>query len=300
MAEFLNSSELREWIPRLINETERELVIIVPFIKTSRLLYESLENANKRGVETTIVYRENTLPFEERKKLMALDNLNLLYHPNVHAKCYLNEKYLIVTSMNLYEYSEKNNREMGVLLFDHAAENRGGALNGKDLEAIENGRGEINAVINSATMEKKSLETISEGFEMEIIKTKLDKAHEFCQVLNKIFENKRFKVDNLHNAAICKCEDYYDKIDVYFDNNRIEFVLKPGQDAVQKIHERFKPAYNEFQFKYFKFYWNHPRQSIYLYPNTKLEIWNNRSMEETLMLKKQGINDVILYVKRFF
>jgi len=300
MAQFLNSSELREWIPRLINETDRELVIIVPFIKTSKLLYQSLENANKRGVETTIVYRENTLPLEERKKLTALDNLNLLHHPNVHAKCYLNEKYFIVTSMNLYEYSEKNNREMGVLLFDRAAENTGGTYNGKDIEAIEKGRTEINAVINSATMEKKSLETISDGFEMEIIKTKLDKAYELCQQLNKIFDNKRFKVDNLHNTAICKCEDYYDKIDVYFDNHRIELTLKHGQDTVQKIYERFKPSNNEFRFKYFKFYWNHPRQSIYLYSNSKFEIWKNQSQEEELILFKQGIDEVILFVRKFF
>ena len=118
MAKFLNSNELQSWIPRVIDEAEKELVIIVPFVKTSKSLYQSLYDANERGVETTIVYRENKLPQEERKKLLTLDNLNLLHHPNVHAKCYLNEYFLIVTSMNMYEYSEKNNREMGVLLID--------------------------------------------------------------------------------------------------------------------------------------------------------------------------------------
>ena len=116
MAKFLNTTLLNEWIPRLVNETERELVIIVPYIKTSDKMYKSLHDANKRGVETTLVYRENNLTEKEKSKFQSLDNLNLMHHPNIHAKCYYNEKYLIITSMNMYEYSEINNREMGVLL----------------------------------------------------------------------------------------------------------------------------------------------------------------------------------------
>ncbi len=116
MAKFLNTDLLNEWILRLIEETERELIIIVPYIKTSGRVYKQLFEANKRGVETTIVYRENKLTPEEKRKFEALDNLNLMHHPNVHAKCYYNEKYMIIGSVNLYEYSEKNNREMGVLI----------------------------------------------------------------------------------------------------------------------------------------------------------------------------------------
>lgn len=52
----------------------------------------------------------------EREKLHSLDNLTIMNHPNVHAKCYLNDSSMIVCSMNLYEYSEKNNREMGFCL----------------------------------------------------------------------------------------------------------------------------------------------------------------------------------------
>lgn len=51
----------------------------------------------------------------DKQKLKSIDNLNLMNHPNVHAKCHYNENYLLIASMNLYEYSEINNREMGVL-----------------------------------------------------------------------------------------------------------------------------------------------------------------------------------------
>ena len=35
---------------------------------------------------------------------------------NLHAKCYLNEEEAIITSMNLYEFSQQNNEEMGILV----------------------------------------------------------------------------------------------------------------------------------------------------------------------------------------
>ncbi len=36
---------------------------------------------------------------------------------NLHAKCYLNENECIITSLNLYEFSQVNNNEMGVLIY---------------------------------------------------------------------------------------------------------------------------------------------------------------------------------------
>lgn len=298
MAKFLNSSELRKWIPRVIDEAERELVIIVPFIKTSKLLYQSLFNANNRSVETTIVYRENTLPKAERTKLKALDNLNLLYHPNVHAKCYLNEKYLVVTSMNMYEFSEKNNREMGVLLMGDIGNVELDLNRTTDEEAIEEAILEMNTIINSATMEKKSRETIEEGFEMEIIKTKWEKEEAFCRKLNKVFENKRFKVENLHNKPISKCSNYYDKIDVYIEY-RVELVLDMGEDVIKEIFKRIKPHYNEFQFKYFKYYWNHPKQSIYLYRDNSYDEWSKEE-KDTLILLRKGIDNLIKHLRKYF
>ena len=43
-----------------------------------------------------------------------MDNVELFYFENLHAKCYFNEVDMVITSMNMYEFSEKNNREMGV------------------------------------------------------------------------------------------------------------------------------------------------------------------------------------------
>ena len=38
------------------------------------------------------------------------------YCKTLHAKCYFNENEALLTSMNLYDYSQVNNREMGILV----------------------------------------------------------------------------------------------------------------------------------------------------------------------------------------
>jgi len=48
--------------------------------------------------------------------LEGLSYLRLYFSKNLHAKCYLNEDKMIISSMNLYEFSQQNNREMGILI----------------------------------------------------------------------------------------------------------------------------------------------------------------------------------------
>jgi len=45
---------------------------------------------------------------------MKLQNVQVYEIKNLHAKCYLNENTAIITSMNLYQFSQENNREMGI------------------------------------------------------------------------------------------------------------------------------------------------------------------------------------------
>jgi predicted ATPase len=61
-----------------------------------------------------IIYGKAELQAQENKWLNSMDSIRLLFCDNLHAKCYLNEKEAIITSMNLYDYSQQNNREMGI------------------------------------------------------------------------------------------------------------------------------------------------------------------------------------------
>ncbi|MDX2413563.1 MAG: hypothetical protein QNK33_00095 [Bacteroidales bacterium] len=40
----------------------------------------------------------------------------MIFHEDLHAKCYVNDNSMIITSLNLYEFSMANNKEMGIFL----------------------------------------------------------------------------------------------------------------------------------------------------------------------------------------
>jgi hypothetical protein len=48
--------------------------------------------------------------------MKEIQDLKVYEKSNLHAKCYLNEDRAIICSMNLYDYSQQNNIEMGILI----------------------------------------------------------------------------------------------------------------------------------------------------------------------------------------
>ena len=46
----------------------------------------------------------------------TLRGMTKIFVNELHAKCFLNERKALVTSMNLYQYSQKNNEEIGILV----------------------------------------------------------------------------------------------------------------------------------------------------------------------------------------
>ena len=116
MAEFLTTQGTSFYLEQIILKAKERLILISPYLSISKTFLERLKDADERGVEITIVYGKKELQSDEESKLLSLRNLSLCFFENLHAKCYLNEQQVIITSMNMYEFSEKNNREMGVLI----------------------------------------------------------------------------------------------------------------------------------------------------------------------------------------
>jgi len=58
--------------------------------------------------------KDNKINAEDMSFLQELTSVKISAHENLHAKCYLNENTAIIASMNLYQYSQQNNREMGI------------------------------------------------------------------------------------------------------------------------------------------------------------------------------------------
>ena len=116
MAEFLTTLGAADRLERLVTQARQRLVLISPFLQVSPILLERLQEAERRGVVLTVVYGKAEMKAEERRQLARLDRLTLRYLANLHAKCYASEAGMVITSMNLYQFSERNNREMGVFL----------------------------------------------------------------------------------------------------------------------------------------------------------------------------------------
>jgi len=116
MAVFLTTRGTTSELEKIINNAVNGLILVSPFIKVPDSLFQNLKAADQRGVKISIMYGKNQLEPDTLKRLQGLKNAKLYYLENLHAKCYLNETSMIITSLNLYDFSEQNNREMGVLV----------------------------------------------------------------------------------------------------------------------------------------------------------------------------------------
>jgi phosphatidylserine/phosphatidylglycerophosphate/cardiolipin synthase-like enzyme len=116
MAEFLTTQGTAYHLENIVTNAAKWLVLISPFLNITENLLSRLQEAEKRKVKICIVYGKDDLNPAEKVKLRKLESLTLRYYKNLHAKCYINEDSMIITSMNLHGFSEQTNREMGVLI----------------------------------------------------------------------------------------------------------------------------------------------------------------------------------------
>ena len=116
MAKFLNTSATNYFLEELIKEARDRLILISPFLKLNDRMKELLADKNRLKIDVRIVYGKSELQPEEINWLKELTYVRTSFCKNLHAKCYMNEELCIVTSLNLYEFSQINNNEMGVLI----------------------------------------------------------------------------------------------------------------------------------------------------------------------------------------
>ncbi|NMG45227.1 DNA repair protein [Aromatoleum toluvorans] len=116
MAKFLNTSATNYFLEELIKNARDRLILISPFLKLNDRMKELLADKNRLKIDVRIVYGKSELQPEEINWLKELTYIRTSFCKNLHAKCYLNEELAIITSLNLYEFSQINNNEMGVLI----------------------------------------------------------------------------------------------------------------------------------------------------------------------------------------
>lgn len=139
MSEFLTTNGISYRIENIISNAQKTLVLITPYLQLSKNFFERLKDADNRKIKTIIIYGKSELNEKAIKDLKQLKNLSLYFLQNLHAKCFFNESELVITSMNLYEYSENNNREMGVYF-----------KSDKDKEIYQSTINEVRSILNAA------------------------------------------------------------------------------------------------------------------------------------------------------
>lgn len=105
---FVTTAEIGYYLERIFKDAEKSITIISPYIKFSQRIRSILIEKYKNNVDIKIVHNRD----------FDLNGINAITfkRENLHAKCFLTEKAALIGSMNLYDYSQVNNDEMGIFL----------------------------------------------------------------------------------------------------------------------------------------------------------------------------------------
>lgn len=156
MARFLNTSATNYFLEELIKNAKERLVLISPFLKLNDRIKELLIDKDRLKIDVRIVYGKSELQPEEIRWLNELAYVRTSFCKNLHAKCYLNEELCIIGSLNLYEFSQVNNNEMGVLI-----------ERGSDVELYKDAYEEAQRIIRISEEVRISLERVSNDAEKD-------------------------------------------------------------------------------------------------------------------------------------
>jgi phosphatidylserine/phosphatidylglycerophosphate/cardiolipin synthase-like enzyme len=141
MAKYLRTSSISAELENLIRDARKELYIISPYLKLSDQVRELLNDKEREKVDVRIIFGKQELAPTEMSFLEDLKYVRLYFSKNLHAKCYLNESKMIIASMNLYEFSQVNNREMGILIDTE---------NEEDKKVYEDATKDIDSIIHNS------------------------------------------------------------------------------------------------------------------------------------------------------
>ena len=100
-----------------INEARNQLIFVSPYIELWGHLRQTLNAASSRGVRSTLYVREDQASKLDQKDLTVIfDKIHLV--ENLHAKIFLFDDRILVSSMNLYDFSQRASRDIAIEIMD--------------------------------------------------------------------------------------------------------------------------------------------------------------------------------------
>jgi phosphatidylserine/phosphatidylglycerophosphate/cardiolipin synthase-like enzyme len=118
MAKILNRKQIVFQIKQMFYEASEYIYLICPYIdlQSDNYLTPAIEHANNKGIKISLVYSKGREKRDGIEKLKKYDNIKFCYIAGLHMKVYLSDKAAIISSMNLHDFSIKNNLECGILI----------------------------------------------------------------------------------------------------------------------------------------------------------------------------------------
>ncbi len=121
MSKFITGKELEDAVYDIIWDAERTLLIVSPYIKLDDYFKDLFKkHIDNYKLQILLIFGKNekkvhkSLSNEDFGFFKQFPNVSIVYVPDLHAKYYGNEKKGVITSINLYDYSFRENIEFGV------------------------------------------------------------------------------------------------------------------------------------------------------------------------------------------
>jgi hypothetical protein len=291
MAKFLTTIELSYYILQIIKSAVNEIILVTPYLKLSENLKDNLLDADTKGVEITLVYGKSELDKEEKQFLNTLENLNIYYQENLHGKCYFNESMMLITSMNLHEFSEKRNKEFGIIIDSQ-----------EDYDLYVDALEEIRLLLTGSAWQKKS-KLSTKGFVSFVLKK--PELQQFCDFLNTAYGEKKFSILKSQDPFIGRnvrlvSQDFIKNITIEVGRN-IDFNLNVQQNICERIFNSSQILSHPELTSQYRVYWNPPYNVIKVYSSIEYrDKW--QILDNTLKFNyyKKAIDLMILEIEQDF
>jgi hypothetical protein len=263
MKKVISTRGISYHIEQIISRAKKEIILITPFLQLPKEFHKRLLDASDRGVKIIMVYgKKEELDKEQESMLLKIDNLELRYLDRLHAKVYLNELEGVIASMNLYQYSEVNNFELGISF-----------INDKNDEDD----------IYRETLHEVEL-MISQG---ELKKERKEKNDNEFKITDSIFSSEDYDSILFENTPI-------KGIDISKRYGFITYHIQEGLMSYQYL-KKFRRDYvdvfrNELDNEY-RLYWSSPYDKICVYHKKGINFFNEKEEYEYCSYAMDKLNE---------
>jgi len=285
MPEFLTTNKIIYNLENIILTAKKEITLVSPYLRLSQNIFNRLSEVDENGIIINFVYGKADITKDQSLLIGKLNNANLYFSQKLHAKCYFNEERAILTSLNLYEFSERDNLEMGILVssFDDSV---------LFSEMVK----EVRTIVKNS----KVMKEISKDSYL-ISKTLSEQFYNFY-VQNYPNDNLGFepmpgRIDTVLLQVKINQEPFF-RIWIDIDHRIEAWVNSYSKSMVTKLFKEFK---TEIFSDTYRIYWDSPKNNITIYNSVKMKgIWDSVTIEEKIKYYSEALHLLIEELNRAY